>query len=36
MTVVIWVNIFQKELMVEIFSNNLVRAIGKALCVKSS
>ena len=27
--VVIWVNIFQTELMVEIYSKNLIRAIGK-------
>ena len=32
--VVIWVNLFQIELMVEIYSKSLVRAIGKVLLVK--
>ena len=30
-TVVIWVNIFETELMVEIYSKSLVRTIGKVL-----
>ena len=35
-TVVIQVNIFQKELMVKIYSKSLVRAIGKVLLMKFS
>ena len=31
-----WVNIFQTELMVEIYSKTLVKAIGKVLLVKLS
>ena len=34
--VLIWVNIFQTELMVEIYSKSLVRAISKVLLVKFS
>ena len=34
--VVIWVNFFQTELMVEICSRSLVRAIGKVLLMKFS
>ena len=32
----IWVKIFQTEVMVEIFSKSLVRAIGKVLPMKFS
>ena len=32
--VVIWVKVFQKELMVEIFSKTVVRAIGKVFRMK--
>ena len=32
--VFIWVNIFQTELMVEIYSKGPVRAIGKVLLMK--
>ena len=35
-TVVIRVNIFQTELMVEIYSMSQVRAISKVLCMKLS
>ena len=35
-TVVIWVNFFQTELMFEIYSKGLVRAIGKVLLMKFS
>ena len=31
-----WVNISQNELMVEIYSKSLVRAIGKVLLIKFS
>ena len=34
--VIIWVNFFQTELMVEIYSKGLVRAIGKVLLMKLS
>ena len=34
--VVIWVNKFQTELMVEIYFKSLVRAIGKVLLMKLS
>ena len=34
--VVIWVNYFQSELMVEIYFKSLVRALGKVLCMKFS
>ena len=34
--VVIWVNFYQTELMVEIHSKSLVRAIGKVLPMKFS
>ena len=34
--VVIWVKFFQTELMVEICSKSLVRAIGKVLIIKFS
>ena len=34
--VVIWVKYLQTELMVEIYSKSLVRAIGKVLLVKFS
>ena len=34
--VVIWVNFFQTELMVEIYSKSLVRTIGKVLLMKFS
>ena len=33
---VIWVNIFQTELVAEIYSMSLVRAIGKVLLMKFS
>ena len=33
---VIWVHFFQTELMVEIYSKSLVRAIGKLLLMKFS
>ena len=36
MKMVIWVNNFQTEIMVEIFSKSLVRAIGKVLLMKLS
>ena len=32
--VVIWVNIFQTELMIEIYSKSQVRAIGKVVLIK--
>ena len=35
-TMVIWVNFFQTELMVEIYSKSLVRAIVKVLQMKFS
>ena len=35
-TVVIWVKKNQNELMVEIYSKRLVRAIGKVLCMTFS
>ena len=35
-TVVIWVNFFQTELMVEIYPKSPVRAIGKVLLMKCS
>ena len=34
--VLIWVKHFQNESMVEIYSKNLARAIGKVLCMKFS
>ena len=34
--VVIWFKVFQTELMVEIYSKSLVRAIGKVLLIKFS
>ena len=35
-TVVIWVKICQSELMAEIYSKSLIRAIGKVLLIKFS
>ena len=34
--VVIWIKVFQTELMVKMYSKSLVRAIGKVLLMKFS